>query len=186
MAISPHQFAFIKSANSLEVFSLQQSCRCYLLHNWGSGILILGNIKIRRNFYIVLGDLGGFLDFWQERDTESPQNQLVRKVRKVRRSSYQIWTATDRRETKKTGRDIAERWRPASNESAALLRNRTKCGKEAVDQECRSRSPSMLLHIERATMPLIRETLPLTWVTAAAHKRHDLPFMNLVALFMLS
>lgn len=101
MAISPHQFAFIKSANSLEVFSLQQSCRCYLLHNWGSGILILGNIKIRRNFYIVLGDLGGFLDFWQERDTESPQNQLVRKVRKIRQSSYQTWTATDRREKKR-------------------------------------------------------------------------------------
>lgn len=87
---------------------------------------------------------------------------------------------------KKTGRDIAERWRPASNGSVALWRNRTKCGKEAIDKECRSRASSMLLHIERAAMPLIRETLPLTWVTAAAHKRHDLPFMNLVALFMLS
>ena len=63
MAISPHQFALPKIANTLKVFSLRQSRRCYLLHDWGSGILILGNIKIRRNFYIVLGDLDGFLDF---------------------------------------------------------------------------------------------------------------------------
>ena len=67
----------------------------------GFGDFDSGKIKIRRNFYIVMGDLDGFLDFWQMRNTESPQNQLVRKVRKVRRSSYQIWTATDRRETKK-------------------------------------------------------------------------------------
>lgn len=133
MAILPINLPLQKIANTLEVFSLQQSCRCYLLHDWGSGILILGNIKIRRNFYIVLVDFGGFLDSWYGRDAEGPQNQLVRKVRKVRQSSYQIWTATDRRK-QKTGRDITERWRPASNESVALWRNRTKCGKEAIDK----------------------------------------------------
>lgn len=100
MAILPINLPLQKIANTLEVFSLQQSRRCYLLHDWSSGILILGNIKIRRNFYIVLVDFGGFLDSWYGRDAEGPQNQLVRKVRKVRQSSYQIWTATDRRKTK--------------------------------------------------------------------------------------
>lgn len=159
-----------------------------------------GKIKIRRNLYIVLGDFGGFLDFWQVRNAERPQNQLVRKVRKVRQSPNQKWTATDRRKTKRGatsqrngGQNQTEVWRCSEIEQ--------KAGNEAIGEECRSRSPSALLRTERAAMPLRRGTLPLRRITAIGHKkycyhseelllplrkRHDLPFMNLVALFMLS
>ncbi len=44
--------------------------------------------------------------------------------------------------------------------------------KEAIDKECRSRSPSALLRTERAAMPLIRETLPLRRITAIGHKSY--------------
>lgn len=47
-----------------------------------------------------------------------------------------------------------------------------KAGREAIDKECRSRSPSALLRTERAAMPLIRETLPLIKVTAIGHKKY--------------
>ena len=47
-----------------------------------------------------------------------------------------------------------------------------KAGKEAIDKECRSRSPSARLRIERAAMPLIRETLPLIKVTAIGYEKY--------------
>lgn len=69
-------------------------------------------------------------------------------------------------------------WRCCEIEQNAERRRLTKNAEAAHHRCCCTK--------ERAAMPLIRETLPLTWVTAAAHKRHDFPFMNLVALFMLS